>query len=87
MDEPTSSPPLPPGWQKLPPEHMPHPTYFPAALAMAVTFLFWGLITSYIILAVGAGLFIAALAGWIHEIRHERQQQHSSHTSVPPGAS
>ncbi len=32
---------------------------------------FWGFITSWVILAVGGGLFIASLAGWISEIRRE----------------
>ena len=41
---------------------------------MGTTFIFWGLITSWVILLVGVGLFIAALAGWISEIRHERKQ-------------
>jgi len=31
-----------------------------------------GCITSWVILLAGAGLFAAALAGWIAEIRHER---------------
>jgi hypothetical protein len=52
---------------------MPHPTYFPAGMAMGVAFFFWGLITSWVILAVGSGLFIAALAGWITDIRNERR--------------
>ncbi len=60
------------GWEPLPHGHLPCPTYFPAGLAMGTTFLFWGLITSWIIFLVGAGLFIAALAGWITEIRHGR---------------
>jgi hypothetical protein len=38
---------------------------------MGVAFLFWGLITTWVVLAVGVALFIAALAGWITEIRHE----------------
>jgi hypothetical protein len=61
-------------WTQLPKEHLPHPTYFPAGLAMGVAFIFWGLITSWVIIAVGAGLFIAALAGWITDIRHERNR-------------
>jgi hypothetical protein len=59
-------------WQPLLHEHLPRPTYFPAGLAMGTTFLFWGLITSWVIVLVGIGLFTAALAGWISEIRHER---------------
>jgi hypothetical protein len=62
-------------WEPLPRERLPRPTYFPAGLAMGTTFIFWGLITSLIILLVGIGLFIAALAGWITEIRHERKQR------------
>ena len=61
-----------PGWIVLPPEHLPRPTYFPSGLAMGTAFLFWGLITSYVIVLVGVALFVAALAGWINEIRHER---------------
>jgi hypothetical protein len=61
-------------WTPLPHEHLPHPTYFPAGLAMGVAFIFWGLITSWVIGLVGVGLFIAALAGWITDIRHERKQ-------------
>ena len=41
------------GWQPLPHEHLPRPTYFPAGLAMGTTFLFWGLITSWVIFLVG----------------------------------
>jgi hypothetical protein len=62
------------GWEPLPDEKLPRPTYFPAGLAMGVTFFFWGFITSWIILAVGAALFIASLAGWITEIRRERRE-------------
>jgi hypothetical protein len=64
-----------PDWESLPSERLPRPTYFPAGLAMGTTFIFWGLITSLIILLVGIGLFVAALAGWITEIRHERKQR------------
>jgi hypothetical protein len=62
-----------PDWEPLPPEHLPRPTYFPAGLAMGITFLFWGLITSWVILAVGVALFSACLAGWVTEIRYERK--------------
>ena len=63
------------GWEPLPHEHLPRPTYFPAGLAMGTTFLFWGLITSWVIFLVGLGLFAAALAGWLTEIRYERRQR------------
>jgi hypothetical protein len=62
------------GWKPLPDEPLPRPTFFPAGLAMGATFVFWGFITSWVILVVGVGLFAAALAGWISEIRYERKQ-------------
>jgi hypothetical protein len=61
-----------PGWEPLPHETLPRPNFFPAGLAMGITFLLWGLITSWVILAVGIGLFWASLAGWIYEILRER---------------
>lgn len=61
-------------WDSLPDERLPRPTYFPAGLAMGTALIFWGLITGLVVLFAGIGLFIAALAGWISEIRHERKQ-------------
>ena len=62
-----------PGWTVLPPAHLPRPTYFPSGLAMGIAFLFWGFITSYVMILVGIALFAASLAGWISELRHERK--------------
>ena len=66
---------VPSGWQMLANEPLPHPTYFPAGVAMGVAFMFWGLISNWVVFLVGVALFAAALAGWITEIRHE----HKSH--------
>jgi hypothetical protein len=66
---------VPPGWEPLPHETLPRPNFFPAGLAMGITFLLWGLITSWVILVVGIGLFWAALAGWIYEILRERSHR------------
>lgn len=65
--------PVSPSWEPLPHERLPRPTYFPAGLAMATTFIAWGVITSGVVFLVGVGLFIASLAGWISELRHERK--------------
>jgi hypothetical protein len=62
---------VPPGWQRLPDTPLPRPTYFPAGVAMGAAFVFWGLITTWVVLVVGIALFVAALAGWIAELRHE----------------
>ncbi len=63
-----------PGWTNLPPEKPPKPGVWPAALALAITFLVWGLVTSLIITGVGVALFAFALGGWIRDIRHERKR-------------
>lgn len=60
-----------PGWSTPRPEKIPRSTVWPAALAFAIAFLFWGIITSTILSLVGLLLFIIALAGWIGEMRHE----------------
>ncbi len=61
------------GWPPLPLEHLPLPTYWPTALALAITFIFWGLITSWVIFVVGLVLFVLSLAAWIQDIRYERK--------------
>jgi hypothetical protein len=63
--EPSSSPP--------PAPHLPKPTVWPATAALAITFLFWGIISSPLISLLGAIVFAVAMTGWIGDIRHERQ--------------
>ena len=66
------------GWTQLPLEHLPLPTYWPAGVALALTFIFWGLIISWVILVVGLILFVLSLGGWIQDIRYERKHSASS---------
>ncbi len=61
------------GWEPLPLDHLPSPTIHPIGLAMGTTFIFWGLISSRMILGTGLVLFGLTLAGWIRDIRHERK--------------
>jgi hypothetical protein len=65
-------PELPSGWNTARPEQLPEPSIWPATLALGITLLLWGLVTSLIITGVGGMLFVVALAGWIRDIRHER---------------
>ena len=58
-------------WEKAKPELLPRPTYWPFFLAMGLSFLFWGLLTTWVILLAGALIFVTALAGWINQLRHE----------------
>jgi hypothetical protein len=74
--EPSAATPTPaapedqPGWQRVDHTALPRPTYWPAVLALGITFLAWGLLTSPLISGVGLVLFAVALAGWIGELRH-----------------
>jgi len=64
-----------PGWKPLPHASPPRPTYFPAGVALGVAFIFWGLLTSVVVLGIGVAIFGVTLAGWIREIRHERRDR------------
>jgi hypothetical protein len=40
-------------------------------MALGAAILFWGIITSWVVLLVGLGLVAVTLCGWISEIVHE----------------
>ena len=61
-----------PEWDMLEPEILPNPTYWPVVMALGITFLAMGFVTSFLISGVGLLLFGISLAGWIGEIIHER---------------
>jgi hypothetical protein len=67
--------PLKPGYSRPQPEHLAESTVWPVALALGITLILWGLVSSLMITGFGATLFAGALAGWITEIRHERKGQ------------
>ncbi len=76
MPTPPVQPPEPsPDWTEAQPEYIPEPTFWPAFLGLGATLLVWGLITSDIITALGLVLFGGSLAGWIGDLRHEREQK------------
>lgn len=56
---------------KARPEKLPPPTYWPFFLALGIMFLFWGLLTTWIIFAAGLLITVIALRGWIKLLRHE----------------
>jgi hypothetical protein len=62
------------GWSEPKPEHIPSPTFWPAGLALGITFLFWGIITSLVVVAVGFVVFVVSLSGWIGEMRNEAKR-------------
>jgi hypothetical protein len=68
QDQPVS---LRPGWTPVPPEKIPEPTFWPAALALGTVLLLWGLVTSFVVAVVGFVLLVFSIAGWLQEMRHE----------------
>ena len=69
---PDSTRPAPPAdWSAAKPDVIPRPTYMPAAMAFGITLLLWGIVTSPVLLGVGAAVMALSLAGWIGEMRHE----------------
>ncbi len=64
----------PPGWQAVPAHRLPEPTLWPAGLSLGATLIVWGFVTSAIVSGIGVALFGISIAGWIRDIRHERQK-------------
>ncbi|MGI8745117.1 MAG: cytochrome c oxidase subunit 4 [Bryobacteraceae bacterium] len=58
-------------WNKPLPAELPSPTYWPAALALGLVLLLWGVITTAVISIVGLVVSLLALGGWIGDVRHE----------------
>ena len=59
-----------PDWERLPPAHLPHPTYWPVVLAFGIALLAWGIVTTFAITVIGLLLLALGLGGWIGELRH-----------------
>ncbi|MGB3364002.1 MAG: hypothetical protein WBB48_04415 [Thermodesulfobacteriota bacterium] len=74
---------IPPGWHKPLPERLPTAGYWPAIMALGITFMLWGLAVGFnevvstiiILVLIGLILFSLALAGWIGDLRNERKDQ------------
>ncbi len=56
------------GWNIPKPAIIPAPTYWPFVLSLGATLLGLGVLTSNIISAVGAVLFILAVIKWVGEL-------------------
>jgi len=71
---PATSPPAtspPADWERARPELLPKPTYWPFFLTVGLGFIFWGMLTTWIIGGAGFLIFIIALIGWINLLRHD----------------
>lgn len=59
---------------KAQPEELPKPTYWPFFTALGVIFIFWGILTNWIVSGIGLLLFGVALFGWITDLYRELTQ-------------
>ncbi len=58
-------------WGDPRPALIPKPSFWPMGLAFGTTLLFWGLVTSMVLILVGLAVVVTSLTGWIGEMRHE----------------
>lgn len=56
------------GWSVPRPERIPRPTYWPAIMALAIAFMLFGVVTSWIFSGTGAVMFVLSLGKWIGEL-------------------
>lgn len=74
MEQPSVLSEIPPEkWDKALPTELPEPTYWPFFLAIGLGFIFWGLLTTWLMLSVGFLIAFIAIARWIKLLDHERE--------------
>ena len=59
-----------PGWSTPLPEKTPPSTYAPAFLALGITFLLFGVLSSYVFSAAGVALMAVSISKWVGELLH-----------------
>jgi hypothetical protein len=55
-------------WQAALPEKVPGATFAPAFLALGITFLLFGIVSSYVFSAAGLVLMVWSIGKWIGEL-------------------
>lgn len=61
------------GWNSPKPARVPDPSAWPMVLAFGACLLAWGIVTSWILSAVGFLVSAISLGGWISEMRHDQR--------------
>jgi len=57
-------------WSTPLPEKIPPPTYAPVFLALGITFLLFGVLSSYVFSAAGLVLMAVSISKWVGELLH-----------------
>lgn len=63
------------GWREPLPERAPEPTYAPAALALGLALLMWGVVTGWVTTLTGTVLVVWALGAWFAGIRADWRRE------------
>lgn len=58
------------GWSTPLPEKNTPATYAPAFLALGITFLLFGIVSSYVFSAAGLVLMVVSISKWVGELLH-----------------
>ncbi len=58
-------------WTSPRPDVIPPPTYAPAALALGIVLLAWGVATTWAISAIGLALILGAVIAWIGDLQRD----------------
>ncbi len=60
------------GWNAAKPETLPRRrTVWPAATALGIILIFFGVVTAWLVVIVGVVLLGVAVVGWIEEVRYD----------------
>ena len=60
-------------WSVPRPLRLPRPPLWPAAAALGIVLLLWGVVTAWLVAGTGAALLALSAAGWIRELQHDRE--------------
>ena len=67
---------LPPATEQI---HLPDPSYLPATLALGITIAIIGVVFSWVVVVIGAIVFLISLTRWIRQTRAEMAELPLSH--------
>jgi hypothetical protein len=62
-------------WYDPEPATLAEPTYWPIILAVGITLLAWGVVTSYLLSILGFGMAVVAIVNWIGDLRREQKNE------------
>jgi hypothetical protein len=71
-------------WKAALPAEVPEATFAPVFVALGITFLLFGIVSSYIFSAAGLILMVWSISKWIAELLHGEPEHKRSEAPEPP---